>query len=138
MGGALVYWTGWLWLDPAISFVILGIVAYGSWGLLRETLQLSLQAVPNNIDLKAVQHFLLAQPGVQQVHHLHVWPLSTQETALTVHLVRPGYPHDNAFLHRLQAELQQQFTIGHATIQIEEASPTLCASDACEVPSASH
>ncbi|ALD21945.1 cation diffusion facilitator family transporter [Hymenobacter sp. DG25A] len=132
-GGALVYWTGWLWLDPAISFIILGIVAFGSWGLLRETMQLSLQAVPNNIDLDAVQRFLLAQAGVQQVHHLHVWPLSTQETALTVHLVRPGFPHDNAFLHQLQDDLQHQFSIGHATIQIEEASSTGCVSDVCDV-----
>ncbi|WP_303309420.1 cation diffusion facilitator family transporter [Hymenobacter sp. BT730] len=133
VGGALVYWTGWLWLDPAISFVILSVVAFGSWGLMRETLQLSLQAVPVSIDLDALQHFLLAQPGVQQVHHLHVWPISTQETALTVHLVRPDYPHHNAFLHQLQADLQQHFNIGHATIQIEEASPAACASDVCDV-----
>jgi len=123
VGGALVYFTGWLWLDPVISFLILGIVAYGSWGLLRETVQLSLQAVPDGIELPEVRQFLLDQPGVTQVHDLHVWPLSTQETALTAHLVRPATSEDNQFLSQLQLELQEHFKIGHITVQLEDTTP---------------
>ncbi|MCC2546021.1 cation diffusion facilitator family transporter [Hymenobacter sp. BT175] len=124
VGGAVVYWTGWHWLDPAISFGILGLIAYGSWGLLRETVQLSLQAVPAGIDLEAVRTFLLARPGVTQVHDLHVWPLSTNETALTAHLVRPGVGSDgNQFLQNLQHDLVHEFNIGHCTVQIEQDAP---------------
>ncbi|MBC6610281.1 cation transporter [Hymenobacter sp. BT507] len=123
VGGALVYFTGWLWLDPIISFLILGIIAYGSWGLLRETVQLSLQAVPDGIELPEVRQFLLDQPGVTQVHDLHVWPLSTQETALTAHLVRPATSEDNQFLSHLQVELREHFNIGHITVQLEDTTP---------------
>jgi cobalt-zinc-cadmium efflux system protein len=122
LGGALVVWTGWLWLDPAISLGILALVAYGSWGLLRETVQLSLQAVPAGIDLEKVREFLLARPGVTDVHDLHVWPLSTQETALTAHLVRPG-GDANEFLKTLQHDLAHEFSIGHCTVQIEHDVP---------------
>jgi cobalt-zinc-cadmium efflux system protein len=121
VGGALVYWTGWTWLDPVISLGILGMIAYSSWGLLRETAQLSLQAVPEGIDLDAVRTFLLAQPGVTEVHDLHVWPLSTQDTALTAHLVRPtGSSDANRFLQNLQHDLVHEFKIGHCTVQIEQ------------------
>ncbi|PJJ48613.1 cation diffusion facilitator family transporter [Hymenobacter chitinivorans] len=121
IGGGLVYYTGWLWLDPAISFGILALVAYSSWGLLRETVQLSLQAVPAGIDLDQVRTFLLAQPGVVEVHDLHVWPLSTQDTALTAHVVRPSGSSDaNHFLKNLQHDLVHEFNIGHCTIQIEQ------------------
>lgn len=123
VGGALVYFTGWLWLDPAISFVILAVVGYSSWGLLRETVQLSLQAVPDGIELPEVRQFLLDQPGVTQVHDLHVWPLSTQETALTAHLVRPPTGQDNQFLSHLQEELRAHFNIGHITVQLEDTTP---------------
>lgn len=133
IGGGLVLWTGWLWLDPAISFGILALVAYGSWGLLRETVQLSLQAVPNDIDLDAVRKFLLAQPGVTELHDLHVWPLSTQETALTVHLVRPsGSGSPNVFLQELQHALQHEFNIGHCTVQVELDTPVLGSHGCCE------
>jgi cobalt-zinc-cadmium efflux system protein len=119
VGGAVVYFTGWRWIDPLLSFVILGIVGYGSWGLLRETLHLSMQGVPNSVDLAEIRAFLLAQPDVTSVHDLHVWPLGTEETALTVHLVRPS-GGDNAFLEQLQQALKTQFKIGHCTIQVEQ------------------
>ncbi|HEX8348690.1 MAG TPA: cation diffusion facilitator family transporter [Hymenobacter sp.] len=131
VGGALVVWTGWHWLDPLISFVILSIIAYSSWGLLRETVQLTMLAVPASIDLQKVRQLLLTQPGVTQVHDLHVWPMSTQDTALTVHLVRPGGSGDSAFLHRLQKILQEEFGIGHCTVQIEERVPVLEESCGC-------
>ncbi|GAB2948101.1 cation diffusion facilitator family transporter [Hymenobacter coalescens] len=129
VGGTLVYVTGWLWLDPAISFVILVVVAFGSWGLLRETVQLSLQAVPTGIDPGAVRQFLLAQPGVTGVHDLHIWPLSTRDTALTTHLVRPSGT-DSGFLHELQHRIQDEFNIGHITVQIEPGACTHASCDA--------
>ena len=130
VGGGLVLWTGWLRLDALISFGILGLIAYSSWSLLRETVQLSLQAVPPGIDLAAVRQFLLACPGVTQVHDLHVWPLSTQDTALTAHLVRPGGA-DNTFLEQLQATLQAEFTISHCTIQVEDTVPVAGSHGCC-------
>lgn len=118
VGGAVVYFTGWRWVDPLLSFIILGIVGYGSWGLLRETLLLSVQAAPAGVDLAEIRAFLLAQPGVSEVHDLHVWPLGTTETALTAHLVRPD-GGDNAFLAQLQLALQARFQISHCTVQVE-------------------
>ena len=119
VGGAVVYFTGWQWVDTVIAFALLGIIAYGSWGLLRETLQLSLNAVPAGVDLEAVRAFLLAQPTVTEVHDLHVWPLSTTDIALTAHLVRPD-GGDNTFLAELQQALRAQFNISHCTVQIEQ------------------
>lgn len=112
VGGAVVYFTGWRWVDPAIAFGLLGVIAYGSWG------QLSLNAVPANVDLAA----LLALPDVTQVHDLHLWPLSTTDTVLTVHLVRTE-GGDNAFLAQLQHDMQEQFQIGYCTAQIECLTP---------------
>ena len=122
VGGAIVYVTGWQWVDPVIAFALLGVIAYGSWGLLRETLQLSLNAVPTGIDLDAVRTFLLAQPEVTHVHDLHVWPLSTTDTALTAHVVRPQGA-DNAFLAALQRALRAEFNISHCTVQVECLTP---------------
>nr|WP_205711117.1 cation diffusion facilitator family transporter [Hymenobacter sp. HDW8] len=132
VGGALVLWTGWLRLDALISFGILGLIAYSSWSLLRETVQLSLQAVPPGIDLAAVRQFLLSCPGVTQVHDLHVWPLSTRDTALSAHLVRPGGAN-NAFLHELQTTLEATFGISHCTVQIEDTVPVAGSHGGCEV-----
>jgi cobalt-zinc-cadmium efflux system protein len=132
VGGALVYFTGWHWLDPAISFVILTVVAVSSWGLLRETVQLGLQAAPETIDMAAVRQFLLARPGVLSVHDLHVWPLSTQETALTAHLVRPGGGNTNLFLGQLQHDLLHEFNISHCTVQLEDVAPAMGAHGCCD------
>jgi cobalt-zinc-cadmium efflux system protein len=131
IGGGLVLWTGWLRLDALISFGILGLIAYSSWGLLRETVQLSLQAVPPGIDLTAVRQFLLARPGVTQIHDLHVWPLSTRDTAMSAHLVRPGGAN-NAFLEELQEKLHAQFGISHCTVQVEDTVPVAGSHGCCE------
>ena len=131
VGGAVVYFTGWQWVDTVIAFALLGVIAYGSWGLLRETLQLSLNAVPAGIDLDAVRAFLLAQPNVTQVHDLHVWPLSTTDTALTAHLVRPEGA-DNTFLETLQQALQAEFGISHCTVQVECLTPMQGGHGACD------
>lgn len=117
--GALFIVTGWMWLDPAISLVIALVILLGTWGLLRQSLHLSLDGVPASIELAAVEDYLSALPEVSAVHDLHVWAMSTSETALTAHLVIcNGYPGDD-FLKRVAEELQHNFAIGHTTLQIE-------------------
>ncbi len=111
--------TGWLWLDPAVSLAIVAVIAVGTWGLLRESLDLSLDTVPAHIDREGVEEFLLETPGVIALHDLHIWPLSTTSVALTAHLVSPGAIVDDDFLHRLSARLHEKFGIDHATIQVE-------------------
>ncbi|ARJ66383.1 cobalt transporter [Magnetospirillum sp. ME-1] len=118
----LIGLTGWWWLDPAISLGIAVIIAWSSLSLLKESVNLSLDAVPAAIDLDAVEHFLAGQEGVGGLHDLHVWPLSTSRAALTVHLVMERMPGDDSFLHRLADQLEHRFGIGHATIQLEHGS----------------
>ena len=117
VAGGLIWWTGWHWLDPAISLVISVVIVAGPWSLLRDSVQLALGAVPPGIDRPAVEAFLRGLPGVQSVHDLHIWGMSTTETALTAHLVRPGN-FDDALLHRAAAELRERFSNGHATFQL--------------------
>lgn len=118
--------TGWLWLDPLTSLAIVAVVVAGTWGLLRESTAMSLAAVPAGIDPAAVRAYLGARPGVASIHDLHIWPLSTTETALTAHLVTPaGHPGD-AFLVETCRELAQRFRIGHATLQVEVATAESC------------
>ena len=124
-GGAILL-TGWNWLDPAVSLVISGVIVWGTWGLLREAINRSLGAVPSNIDPKAVSLYLQDLHGVVAVHDLHVWAMSTTETALTCHLVMPqGHPGDE-FLRRLDHELHGRFRIAHPTIQIELGDAGAC------------
>ena len=120
-GGGLVLLTGWAWLDPAISFIILGIIAFSSWGLLRDSLRLGLQAVPDGIDPEAVRAYLLRQPAVESVHDLHIWSLSSagHDAALMAHLVRPGGA-DAAWLATLTRGLETEFNIRHSTVQVED------------------
>lgn len=113
--------TGWVWLDPATSLGIAVIIAWSSLSLLRESVNLSLDAVPAAIDLDRVERFLAGRDGVSGLHDLHVWPLSTSRVALTVHLVMERMPEDDSFLHRLADDLEHSFGIGHATIQLERA-----------------
>jgi cobalt-zinc-cadmium efflux system protein len=119
IAGAVFIWTGWTWLDPAISLVIAVVILLGTWGLLRQSLHLSLDGVPASVELDSVKSYLSSLPGVIEVHDLHVWAMSTSETALTVHLViSDGHPGDD-FLNRVADELHDDFAIEHATIQIE-------------------
>jgi cobalt-zinc-cadmium efflux system protein len=123
----LIGLTGWLWLDPLASLAITVAIALGTWGVLRESLNLATDGVPDSVARDAVDAYLLAQEGVREVHDLHIWALSTTETALTAHLVC-----DTAgagLLPRLCAELRERFAIGHATIQIE----TPLQADACRL-----
>ena len=116
--------TGWLWIDPAVSLGVAAIVLLSGWGLARDSVNLALDAVPKGIELSQVQCYLAGLDGVLEVHDLHVWAMSTNETALTAHLVRPG-GHDDAFLHLVCEELSHRFSIHHATLQIE-ASAEAC------------
>lgn len=126
VAGFVILRTGWAWLDPAVSLVIVAVIAVGTWGLLRDSVNMSLQATPPGLDTNVVDAFLLQQPGVSATHDLHVWPMSTTETALTVHLVIPaGYPGDS-YTVRIADELKQRFGIDHATIQIETDPTTEC------------
>ena len=125
--GLLILLTGWLWIDPIVSLVINGVIVWGTWGLLRDSVGMSMAAVPAQIDPAAVRTFLSARTGVVDVHDLHIWPMSTTENALTCHLVMPnGHPGD-AFLHELAGDLAQRFRINHTTVHIEVDQHLACA-----------
>src|SRR5208283_4231827 len=115
----LIGQTGWLWLDPAAGIAIGIVILWSSWGLLREGLNLALDAVPAGVDPAAVQAYLASLSGVTEVHDLHIWGMSTTETALTAHLVRPASQTNDRFLADIAHELEHNFRIHHATIQIE-------------------
>ncbi|MEO8742759.1 MAG: cation diffusion facilitator family transporter [Lysobacteraceae bacterium] len=115
---AMVY-TGWTWLDPLVSLVIVVVIAFGTWSLLRESLDLALDAVPRGIDPNAVETYLASLPGIVAVHDLHIWGMSTTDAALTVHLVKPDASIDDALLARINHDLQHSFGIGHVTVQFE-------------------
>ena len=119
VGGVAMSRTGWLWIDPALALVVAALIAYSTWDLVWQALELTLDSVPRGIDLEQVRGFLAGLPGVTQVHDLHIWALSTTETALTVHLVRPSALPDDDWLHRVAHEIHDRFGIAHATIQIE-------------------
>jgi cobalt-zinc-cadmium efflux system protein len=119
VAGALILWTGAHWIDPATSLVIGLVILLSTWSLLKDAVKMSLAAVPEHIDTDEVRDTLEAMDGVARVHHLHIWNMSTTETALTAHVVMPaGHPGD-AFLADIQAQLADRFQIGHSTIQIE-------------------
>lgn len=119
VAGLVINLTDWQWLDPATSLVIVAIIIWSSWGLLRESVAMSLDAVPAGISLEEVRAFLAALPGVIEVHDLHVWSMSTTEVALTAHLIRPQCAVDDQLLAAAAAELRRRFGIHHATIQVE-------------------
>jgi cobalt-zinc-cadmium efflux system protein len=119
--------TGWLWLDPAMSLVIVAVIVAGTWSLLRESAAMTLAAVPSGIDPAAVRDFLAGHPNVASIHDLHIWSMSTTETALTAHLVMPAGNPGDAFLIETCRELQRRFGIGHATLQVETSADVDCA-----------
>ncbi|MFG1288904.1 cation diffusion facilitator family transporter [Xanthobacter versatilis] len=112
--------TGWLWLDPLVSLVIAVAIIAGTWGLLRDSVNLAMDMVPTGIDPEQVEAFLAARPGVSEVHDLHIWGLSTTSVALSAHLVRPGAELDDDFLSETCAELRARFGIAHPVLQVEE------------------
>jgi cobalt-zinc-cadmium efflux system protein len=126
LAGLLILLTGWLWLDPLTSLAIGAIIVVTTWGLLRESIDLAMDAVPGDVAHDAVQDYLVSVPGVLEVHDLHIWGLSTTQTALTAHLVCAD-PSAERTLHDVTTELRDRFGIGHATLQIEtDADAELC------------
>ncbi len=119
VAGLVIWRTGANWLDPLTSLVIAGIIFWQTVGLLRETGEMALQAVPRDLDYDKVRMNLRVLPGVARVHDLHIWPMSTTESVLTAHLVMPDGTGDDAFLRAAEAMLRERFGIGHATLQLE-------------------
>ena len=129
IAGAIILFTGWHWLDPTVSLLINGIIVYGTWGLLRDSFNLAMDAVPPGVNLADVRLYLQSIPTITEAHHLHIWALSTTETALTVHLVKPDPFDDDGVLRRINHELTERFGIGHATIQLERENLQQCRSE---------
>lgn len=119
VAGAIILVTGWLWLDPAMSLLITILIFGGTWSLLKESINLSMDAVPGNVDVEAIRRFLLGQDWISDFHDLHIWALSTTETALTVHVVTHSSELNNERLLGLQKYLHDEHHIEHATVQVE-------------------
>jgi cobalt-zinc-cadmium efflux system protein len=124
VAGVGILLTGWQWLDAMVSLVIVAVIFIGTWGLLRDSVKLALHAAPENVNPADVRQYFSGMPGVAEVHDLHIWAMSTTETALTVHLVMPGGHPGDDFLADLVHYVEHRFRIGHATIQIETGSST--------------
>ncbi|CCB66381.1 cation diffusion facilitator family transporter [Hyphomicrobium sp. MC1] len=124
--GIALLLTGWDWLDPLVSLVVGGIIVWGTWGLLRDSIRLAMHGVPVNIDPGKVQARLAALPGVVSIHDLHIWPMSTTETALTCHLVMPGGHPGDAFIATAAKMLHDEFEIRHSTLQFEVSADAPC------------
>jgi cobalt-zinc-cadmium efflux system protein len=124
--GIGVLLTGWNWLDPLVGLIIAAVIVWGMWGLMRDSIRLAMHGVPVSIDAEKVQARLSALPGVVSIHDLHIWPMSTTETALTCHFVMPdGHPGD-AFIKKTAKMLHDEFEIRHATLQFEVSQDAPC------------
>ena len=119
ISGFVIWKFGLKWFDPLSSLLISAVIFWSTWGLLRDSLNLAVDAVPRDIDPEVIRKWLSDQPGVEGLHDLHIWPISTTQTALTAHLLMPELPADDEFLHDLAMQLQKMFKISHATFQIE-------------------
>jgi cobalt-zinc-cadmium efflux system protein len=131
--GGVILFTGWKQIDPIASLIVSGVIVWGTWGLLRDSLNMVLHAVPAGIEPDRVRDYLERREGVEELHDLHIWPMSTTETALTAHLVMPsGHPGDQA-LSEMCKDLRERFGIVHATIQIELDLEADCALQPADV-----
>jgi cobalt-zinc-cadmium efflux system protein len=126
IGAGIIALTSMAWIDPALSLLIAAVIVIGTWSLLRDSVDLALDAAPRGVDVEAVRKWLLAQPGVTEVHDLHVWAMSTTETAMTVHLTRPDNRDGDEFLHATCEGLERKFRIGHSTLQVEIGGADAC------------
>ncbi len=122
LAGIAIMMTSKVWLDPVISLVIVVVIIHGTWGLLTDSLHLAVDAVPGNINPADVRNYLLSLPGVVSLHDLHIWGMSTTESALTAHLVVPDTKMEDEFLYRIAHELHENYGIGHSTIQVENGN----------------
>ena len=127
ISGFVIMRTGWLWLDPVTSLVIVAVILIGTWGLLRDSVAMALDRVPEGIAPREVEEALVSLPGVTRVHDLHIWSMSTTDVALTCHLIMPGGCPGDEFLHGTCAMHHDKFEIGHSTIQIERNEDESCA-----------
>jgi cobalt-zinc-cadmium efflux system protein len=132
VAGVAMLLSGWLWLDPVLSLLIAVVILTGTWGLLRESLDLALDAVPSGIDPGAVESYLHGLCGVSAVHDLHIWAMSTSETALTAHLVKAAADDDDALIAQASRELHERFKIAHSTLQWERSAAQCPSGPACE------
>ncbi len=126
VAGLVIWLTAWLWLDPVISLLIVLIILWLTWGLLRDASVSAIDGVPASIHLPDVAAYLQNQPGVDDLHDLHIWAIGTKNIALTVHLIMLNHAHDDQFLNQLSDGLQAKFNISHTTIQIETSVGTVC------------
>jgi cobalt-zinc-cadmium efflux system protein len=126
VAGLLIMATGWQWLDPAASLLVCGVIVVGTWGLLRDSVFMSMDAVPRGIQTRDVEASLAGLPGVTEVHDLHIWPLSSRRTALTAHLVMPGGHPGDVFVAQIADDMHARFGIEHTTVQIETDAATEC------------
>lgn len=133
VAGLAILVTGWLWLDPLMSLAIGAVILVATWGLLRDSINLALDAVPFGIDPEAVKAYLSSLPGVTAVHDLHIWPMSTTEAALTAHLVKPDSRGDDALIIRASKELHHRFGIEHTTLQWEREDTSKPCTPLCDV-----
>ncbi len=133
VSGLIIWRFGLYWFDPLASLLIAAVIFVSTWGLLRDSLNLAIDGVPRALDPHEIRGWLKAQEGVDDLHDLHIWPLSTTSTALTVHLLMPQPPSGDAFLHGLAEELNTRFGISHATLQVErgDADADCAQSDSC-------
>ncbi len=126
IGAGVIALTGILWIDPALSLGIAAVIVLGTWGLFRDSADMAMDAAPRTIDVEKVRRWLADQPGVEDVHDLHIWAISTTETALTAHLLRPANTDADAFLHATCEGLASRFGIGHSTLQVETVAAHAC------------
>jgi len=123
VAGVVILFTNWYWLDPVVSLIVMAVILVSTWGLLRDSVNLALDAVPEGIEMPAVGNYLRSLPGVADVHDLHVWGMSTTEAALTAHLVMPGAACEDSLLSLICTQLHNEFGIEHTTIQVERGDP---------------
>lgn len=138
IGGALILWTGALWIDPALSLIIAAIILWSTWGLLKQSVYLSMGAVPEGIETEEVENLLAALPEVVAVHDLHIWASGTSHTVMTAHLVLAGGHPGNAFLSDTQRLMHDRFGIEHVTLQLEVDGGADCIDCGAPAPPHSH
>lgn len=129
IGGVIIYFTGWLHVDPILSLLIIIVIAISSWRLVKDSFNLSVDAVPQNIDIAAIRQYLLSLPDVEDIHDLHIWAMSTTQVALTTHILRNSSDIDDDLLHQAAHELKEKYGIHHSTIQIENGHCNLHCQD---------
>ena len=129
--GLAIRATDWVWLDPVVSLLIAGVIFWGTWGLLRDAFHLAIGGVPDEIDIEKVRRYLISLPEIENLHDFHVWGLSTAESALTAHLIKPDPTGDDHLLDQATKELQQRFNIDHVTLQLERQEMNHCQEHPC-------